>query len=223
MNARKRAFDVAASSAGLVLLSPLMAILAVLIARDGGPVFFLQERVGRHGRPFRIVKLRTMRHDAERCGLQITVGNDQRITGIGAWLRRTKLDELPQLLNVFKGEMSIVGPRPEVPRYVACYDGQQRRVLESVPGLTDPASLAYRDESDLLGGVVDPELFYIHELMPEKISINLEYQSRATLRSDLGIVLRTMSTMLPQLRGSIRSAGSRTRNSYNREPARQDR
>jgi lipopolysaccharide/colanic/teichoic acid biosynthesis glycosyltransferase len=190
----KRPLDVTASFVGLVILSPLFALIAVLIKLEGdGPVFFRQDRVGRAGRSFRIWKFRTMRADAERHGGPLTVGNDPRITEVGHALRRYKLDELPQLLNVLAGEMSLVGPRPEVARYVALYTADQRRVLELVPGITDPASIAYRDEAAVLAGHSDAETVYVNEVMPAKIRLNLEYAGRATLGSDLLLILQTIA------------------------------
>lgn len=159
---------------------------------DKGPVFFRQERVGYKGRPFRIWKFRTMVVDAEKIGKPLTVGRDPRITRVGYWLRKFKLDELPQLFNVLVGEMSLVGPRPEVPKYVALYTPEQRKVLDLVPGITDPASIKYRDESEILGRSPDPDRTYLEEIMPEKIRLNLEYAAHATVWSDFIIVLKTL-------------------------------
>lgn len=193
MTPAKRLFDLAAAGTGLLVLAPLLAaIAAVILVEDGRPVFFRQERVGRDGRPFRIWKFRTMVRDAERRGTAITVGRDPRITRIGHWLRRFKLDELPQLWNVVRGEMSLVGPRPEVPRYVALYTPEQRRVLALVPGITDPASIAYRDEAALLAESDDPERLYVERIMPDKIRINLDYAARRSLWSDLRVILETL-------------------------------
>jgi lipopolysaccharide/colanic/teichoic acid biosynthesis glycosyltransferase len=190
----KRVFDIAASGVGLVLLSPLFAAIAVAVKLDSpGPVFFRQERIGRGGVPFRMWKFRTMVADAERRGGALTVGDDPRITGIGRALRHYKLDELPQLLNVFAGEMSLVGPRPEVARYVAGYSANERRVLDLVPGVTDPASLEYRDEAAVLAEHTDPERAYVELIAPRKVRLNLEYAARATRRSDLTIILRTIA------------------------------
>lgn len=192
----RRAFDASAAAAGLVLLSPLFVIAAIAIRRGSpGSVFFRQERVGRDGTPFRIVKFRTMRQDAEASGRQITVGADPRITRVGAFLRRSKLDELPQLINVVRGEMALVGPRPEVPRYVAHYDAGQRRVLDVRPGITDPASVAYRDENALLGAADDPDEVYLREVMPAKLAMNLDYLQRRTLLSDVGVILATVARL----------------------------
>jgi lipopolysaccharide/colanic/teichoic acid biosynthesis glycosyltransferase len=185
--------DVTASLAGLVLLSPVLAAIAAAIKLDTpGTVFYRQERVGRAGVPFRIWKFRTMVAGAASLGSALTVGDDSRITEVGRLLRRFKLDELPQLANVLTGEMSLVGPRPEVPRYVALYTEAQRRVLDLVPGITDPASIAYRDEATLLAQRADPEAAYVQEIMPDKIRLNLEYAGRASVRSDLGLIWRTI-------------------------------
>ena len=189
----KRAFDLLAASLGLVVLAPLFALLAIAIrATSPGPVFFRQERVGLNGRPFRIIKFRTMRQDAEAVGGQLTVAGDVRVTRVGAALRRWKVDELPQLINVVLGEMSLVGPRPEVPRYVTHYDERQRRVLSVRPGITDPASIAFRDESDVLGRAADPEATYLHEVMPRKLEMNLAYLEQRGFASDLIVILATL-------------------------------
>ena len=189
----KRAFDLLAASLGLVVLAPLFALLAVAIrATSPGPVFFRQERVGLDGRPFCIIKFRTMRQDAEAIGGQLTVSGDPRVTRLGVALRHWKVDELPQLINVVRGEMSLVGPRPEVPRYVAHYDEHQRRVLSVRPGITDPASIAFRDESDVLSRAADPEATYLREVMPRKLEMNLAYLERRGLASDLGVILATL-------------------------------
>jgi lipopolysaccharide/colanic/teichoic acid biosynthesis glycosyltransferase len=199
MKPAKRAFDLIASAAGLLVLSPLfVAVAAAVKIGDGGPVFFRQERVGRGGRVFRMWKFRTMVADADRDGVLLTIGADRRITPVGRVLRRVKLDELPQLFNVIAGNMSLVGPRPEVARYVALYTPEQRRVLELVPGITDPASLKYRDESRLLGEAADPEREYVHEVMPDKVRINLEYADRATVLGDVRLILATLLALLPR-------------------------
>ncbi|MDP6444426.1 MAG: sugar transferase [Pirellulaceae bacterium] len=188
----KRAFDIAVSLFLLLVIWPLLLVIAAAIAVTGGaPVFFRQVRVGRHGKHFRIWKFRTMIRDAEQAGRQLTVGRDARITRVGAVLRATKFDELPQLLNVLAGEMSLVGPRPEVPRYVAEYTDRQRDVLKLTPGVTDPASIRYFRESDLLAEADDPEAVYIDEIMPEKIRLNLEYAERSSVTADVGVLVRT--------------------------------
>lgn len=197
MTAAKRTLDLLGASVGVVLLSPLFLILAVLVkTADGGPVFFRQERVGYRGRPFRMWKFRTMVPDAATRGLPLTVGHDPRVTRVGAWLRRLKLDELPQLFNVLVGDMTLVGPRPEVPRYVASYGAAERRVLELVPGVTDEASVRYVDESAMLAAAADPERVYTEEIVPEKIRVNLAYATRATVWTDVGVILATLSRLL---------------------------
>ena len=182
----------------LTLLSPLFLIMAVAIAASSGrPVLFRQVRIGLEGRPFRLLKFRTMRTDADG-GLPITGSGDPRVTPLGRLLRASKLDELPQLVNVVRGEMSFVGPRPEVPRYVARYTVEQRRVLEVRPGLTDPASVLFRDEEALIGSVPEGqrETFYLETVLPKKLRMNLEYIDRATVTYDLALVLRTIRIVL---------------------------
>lgn len=194
MTLAKRSFDLAASIGGLIVLSPLMLVIAILVkAEDGGSVFFTQERIGRVGRPFRLWKFRTMVPGASARGPLLTATGDSRVTRIGAWLRTQKLDELPQLFNVLRGEMTMVGPRPEVAKYVEMYTNEQRDVLQFVPGITDRASILFANESDLLAAHEDPERFYIEKVVPEKIRINLEYANKATPVSDLGVVLETIS------------------------------
>ncbi|MET0334218.1 MAG: sugar transferase [Rhizobacter sp.] len=187
----KRLFDIVLSAAGLLLLSPLLLAIAVWVKLDSpGPVFFRQERIGRHGVPFRIHKFRTMLHGGQ--GAQITVGADRRITRAGAFLRRTKLDELPQLIDVLQGAMSLVGPRPEVPRYVAMYPVELRnKVLSVRPGITDVASLEYRNESECLAQAADPEHEYVHVVMPAKLALAARYVDQASLAFDLRLILRT--------------------------------
>jgi lipopolysaccharide/colanic/teichoic acid biosynthesis glycosyltransferase len=194
----KRAFDLTAALLGLVLLSPLLLALALWVKLDSpGPVFFRQERVGRGGRLFRIHKFRTMAHDAACAGLPLTVGQDERITRAGRFLRRHRLDELPQLLDVLRGEMSLVGPRPEVPRYVAHYPEHLREKLLSVrPGLTDPASLAHLDESERLGRSSDPERTYVEEILPAKLRQAEHYVEHASLTQDLRVLWRTLCTLM---------------------------
>lgn len=202
MKTSKRVFDLCLAIPGLLLLAPLFLLIALLIKLDdGGPVFFRQERVGYRGRRFRIWKFRTMRVDAERQG-SLTVGDDPRITRAGRWLRKFKLDELPQLINVILGEMSLVGPRPEVPKYVALYGEAELPVLDLVPGITDPASIAFRNESEILGRALDPETMYVESIMREKIRINLEYAGKATVWTDFLVILRTLQVLLkPGSRG----------------------
>ncbi len=189
----KRIFDLSLCIPGLMVIWPVLLIIIFFIRRDGGQtVFFRQERVGLAGKPFRIWKFRTMVEDAEKLGRQLTVGADTRITPIGHWLRKTKLDELPQLFNVLFGEMSFVGPRPEVPNYVHLYSEEQKQVLKLKPGITDLASIQFRDESELLSQSSDPEKTYIEEIMPEKIRINLEYAKKANVFTDLNVILKTL-------------------------------
>jgi lipopolysaccharide/colanic/teichoic acid biosynthesis glycosyltransferase len=193
MTRAKRTFDLVSAGLGVVLLAPLLALLALLVkTEDGGPVFFRQERVGHRGRPFCIWKFRTMVPEAEGQGLPLTVGGDPRVTRIGAWLRRLKLDELPQLFNVLVGDMTLVGPRPEVPRYVASYGAAERRVLELVPGITDEASIRYADESTMLATAADPERVYVDQIVPEKIRLNLAYAARATMWADIRVIVATL-------------------------------
>ncbi len=200
----KRAVDLLLSLAGLALVWPLMALAALWVKVDSpGPALFRQERVGRHGRSFHILKFRTMRPDDGK-GRQITVGADPRITRSGHWLRATKLDELPQLFNVIKGEMSFVGPRPEVPRYVAFYTPEERRVLELRPGITDLASIKYRHESELLARSADPERTYVDEVMRDKLRINLDYAARAGLWADVGVIVLTLRALLRRTDASAR-------------------
>jgi lipopolysaccharide/colanic/teichoic acid biosynthesis glycosyltransferase len=189
----KRAFDLLLAGLGLLVLSPAFIVAAIAIKLDSrGPVFFLQERMGRNFRPFRIYKFRTMVADADRQGGQLTVGSDPRVTRVGRWLRQTKIDELPQLINVLLGDMSLVGPRPEVPRYVEMYRDEYAPVLSVRPGLTDPASVKYRDEASILAASRDPEQEYVHRILPDKIALARDYVARATFSSDLIVLTRTL-------------------------------
>ena len=191
----KRLFDMAASGIGLLLLAPLLLVLAVWIKCDSaGPVFFLQERVGRGGKLFRIIKFRSMRQN--NAGLQITVGEDARITRSGRFIRAYKLDELPQLINVLLGDMSLVGPRPEVPRYVALYPADVREEVLSVrPGMTDLASVQYRSESDLLAASSDPELTYTTVILPAKLALYQQYVRQRSLWLDVRIIGMTLGIL----------------------------
>lgn len=195
----KSIFDRVAGLLGIIGFAPVLGVLALLVkAGDGGSVLFTQERVGRNGEPFRIFKFRSMTErpvDAAG-GPEVTASGDARITPVGRFLRKTKLDELPQLFNVLRGEMSFVGPRPEVPRYVKYYTEEQREVLAVRPGLTDWATLQFRNEEELLAGREDPETFYIEEVMPEKLRLSREYLERATFCSDLGILWLTFLRVL---------------------------
>ena len=194
----KRIFDLLVASLALLLLSPLMLAIALAIKLDSrGPVFFRQQRVGRHGVPFRIHKFRTMVADAAQRGPALTVGGDARITRLGHWLRRTRLDELPQLIDVLAGRMSLVGPRPEVPQYVAHYPADLRaRALAVRPGITDPSSLLYLDEAELLARAADPEREYIEVILPRKLQCAADYAARAGLLSDCGVLLRTLRLLV---------------------------
>lgn len=192
----KRVFDLVLAAVGLAILLPALFAIALAIALcDGRPVLFQQERIGWRGKPFFIHKFRTMRPDPTLASRQLTIGGDPRVTWLGQVLRKSKLDELPQLFNVLAGEMSFVGPRPEVPRYVAQYTAEERRVLDVLPGITDAASLRFFNESDLLSGVENPEQTYVDEIVPEKIRLNLAYAARASLLSDLGILFQTFARM----------------------------
>jgi len=193
----KRLFDLIASLLFLVLLSPVFLILmiAVLLSSPGG-AFYMQERIGKNSVPFKLFKFRTMKVNAEKRG-QLTVGErDNRITNVGYFLRKYKLDELPQLFNVLLNQMSIVGPRPEVQRYVSLYNEEQMKVLEVKPGLTDLASLEYIDENRILGQAEDPEKTYIEEIMPKKLSLNLEYIEKQSFLFDLKIIFSTIGKIL---------------------------
>lgn len=193
----KRLFDLVVSLIVVVLMAPLFAVLAIWIKCDSrGPVFFRQVRVGRGGRNFRIIKFRTMHTGAESAGPQITIGVDPRITDCGAALRRYKFDELPQFLNVLAGQMSIVGPRPEVPRYVDTYaDDMRRIVLSRKPGITDPASIRFRAESEVLKRSADPERTYVEEIIPLKLRISAEYIERQNFWSDIGVIMKTLTVL----------------------------
>ena len=194
----KRLFDLFGAATALLLLSPLLLLTALWIRLDSpGPVFYRQERVGRHGVCFRIHKFRTMRAGA--AGLPLTVGDDPRITRAGAFLRRTRLDELPQLIDVLRGAMSLVGPRPEVPRYVAHYPPDLRaRALAVRPGITDPASLDFIDEATLLARAADPEREYIDVILPAKLRRAADYAENASLATDLALLWRTLRVLLKQ-------------------------
>ncbi|HWP58326.1 MAG TPA: sugar transferase [Candidatus Acidoferrales bacterium] len=189
----KRAFDIVASLAGLIALAPLFAVVAVLIKLDSpGPVFFRQERIGKRFRPFLIYKFRTMVKEAPQRGLAITVGEDPRITRLGRILRRTKIDELPQLWNVLKGDMTLVGPRPELARYVELFREDYEEILKVKPGLTDLASLKYSDEAGILGRSPNPETEYVRRLLPDKIALAKQYVRRASFAYDLSLIFKTI-------------------------------
>lgn len=190
----KRLFDMLASGIGLLVLAPILLGISLAIKLEShGPVFFRQERVGRFGKTFRIHKFRTMVTDAERRGLQITVGADARVTKVGTVLRKYKLDELAQLIDVFVGDMSLVGPRPEVPRYVACYPAEAREIVLSVkPGITDRASIEYKDENEILGKAADPHMAYVDEVLPVKIRYYIDYVQNRSFWGDIRIIFATL-------------------------------
>jgi len=206
----KRFFDILCSSLGLLLLLPLGIMISLFIKfADGGPIFYGQSRIGQFGRPFRIWKFRSMVVNAESLGVPLTKREDLRITRIGRFLRKTKLDELPQLWNVVVGDMSLVGPRPEVPRYVQRYTPSQREILNLKPGITDLASIVFRDEESLLCGVDNMEEFYIRYCIPKKIELNRQYAAHAGLLSDARIILRTLYTIaLGSTKRAVRPPGA---------------
>ena len=199
----KRTFDIVAALAGLVLFSPVLLLAAVAIRADSvGPIIFRQRRVGRYFQPFLIYKFRTMRHEVDS-RRAITVDGDAPVTRVGRWLRASKADELPQLFNVLRGDMSIVGPRPEVPRYVELFRQEYRAVLRVRPGLTDPAAVKYRDESALLSRARDPEAEYVRRILPDKIRLSTDYVRHASLLLDVQVVVRTLVALLPGSRGAL--------------------
>jgi lipopolysaccharide/colanic/teichoic acid biosynthesis glycosyltransferase len=192
----KRLFDIVVSLAGLVLLFPLLLLVAVLVKADSsGPIFFRQERMGRRFCPFLIYKFRTMVWDAWGKGWTITVGNDPRITRVGRLLRATKIDELPQLINVFKGEMSLVGPRPELRQFVELFQRDYQAILRVRPGITDLASLKYRDEAHVLGNAESAEEEYIQYILPDKISLAKDYLQRSSFLFDLSLIFKTLLSL----------------------------
>ena len=195
----KRIFDVTASGLGLLLLSPLFLIVAIWIRLDSpGPVFYRQTRVGRYNKDFRLLKFRSMCIGSDKKGLITVGGRDPRVTRSGYWIRKYKLDELPQLINVFKGDMSLVGPRPEVRKYVDLYTPEQLHVLDVRPGITDMASIRYRNENELLEQATDPEQFYRDTVMQDKLRINLEYISDHSFFKDIKIILMTFKAVVTE-------------------------
>ncbi len=193
----KRVFDVVASGLGLVALSPLFAILAIWIKLDSrGPVFYRQIRVGKGNHDFRLFKFRSMRPDSDRQGLITVGGHDPRVTRSGYYIRKYKLDELPQLINVFIGDMSLVGPRPEVRKYVDMYTPAQMRVLSVRPGITSLASIRYRNENEILAEAEDPDRCYIERVMPDKLAIDLEYVGKASLWNDIKLIFSTFREII---------------------------
>ncbi len=187
-----RLFDICFSTVGLIILSPLFLILAIWIKLDSsGPVFYKQIRVGKDNKDFKLFKFRSMVTNADKKGLITVGGRDPRVTRSGYFIRKYKLDELPQLINVFKGDMSLVGPRPEVRRYVDMYDENQRKVLTVKPGITDYASIEYIDENEILGKAEEPEKVYIEKIMPEKIKYNMKYINNRSVKEYFKIVFLT--------------------------------
>lgn len=193
----KRAFDILYSFLGLTVLSPVLLVVSVLVAvTSPGGVFFRQERIGKDGKPFRIFKFRSMRKD--NAGLKITTGNDSRITPVGRFLRKSKIDELPQLINVLVGDMSFVGPRPEVADYVNLYTPYQRQVLLVRPGITGLASIRFRNENDLLTASDDPNRTYVEQIMPRKIDLDLEYIPHASVFYDIKLIFQTFAVVIKE-------------------------
>ena len=195
----KRFFDVVASWIGLILLSPLFIILTIWIKCDSiGPVFYKQVRVGRNNMDFQLFKFRSMRVGSDKKGLITVGGHDPRITRSGYYIRKYKLDEFPQLINVFKGDMSLVGPRPEVRKYVDMYTEEQMHVLDVRPGITDLASIRYRNENELLERVNDPDKYYVEVIMPDKLRINLEYVARHSFTFDIRLIFQTFRAIVSE-------------------------
>lgn len=193
----KRFFDIVASGLGLICLSPLFAILAIWIKTDSkGPVFFRQMRVGKNNRDFSLYKFRSMRPDSDKAGLITVGGHDPRVTRSGYYIRKWKLDEFPQLINVLKGDMSLVGPRPEVRKYVNLYTPDQMKVLSVRPGITSMASIRYRNENEILASAEDPDRCYIEQVMPDKLNIDLEYVEKANLMNDIKLIFSTVKEII---------------------------
>ncbi|HIZ85324.1 MAG TPA: sugar transferase [Candidatus Coprenecus stercoravium] len=193
----KRIFDIIISGLGLLILSPLFLILAIWIKYDSpGPVFYRQTRVGKNNKDFRIFKFRSMKIGSDKLGLITVGGHDPRVTTSGYYIRKYKLDELPQLINVFIGDMSLVGPRPEVRKYVDMYNSEQLHVLDVRPGITDMASIRYRNENEILEQAKNPEKYYCDVIMQDKLRINLEYVSHHTFLGDIKIIVQTLKTII---------------------------
>lgn len=189
----KRLFDLIISLALIVILAPVWIVLFLIIVADSrGGAFYLQRRVGQGGRDFNIIKFRTMHPDSERHGFLTIGGNDKRVTNAGQWLRKYKLDELPQLVNVLKGDMSLVGPRPEVRKFVVLYNDDQKKVLDVKPGITDYASILYANENEILGKSANPEKDYIEFIMPAKLALNRKYIDEANIATDIRIIFLTI-------------------------------
>lgn len=195
--AAKRLFDVAASAVALLILSPFLLLLALTVKLDSpGPVFYRQVRVGRYGKDFRIFKFRTMVQDADRIGPPLTMGKDPRVTRVGRMIRRFRLDEFSQLLNVLGGSMSLVGPRPEVRRYVDAYTQEYLATLLIRPGITAPSSIAFKDEDKILNSGGDPERTYIEKILPPKMELNLKYMEKISLLGDIKILFQTVAAVI---------------------------
>lgn len=193
----KRLFDIFFSSIGLIIIFPFFIIIALLIVIDSpGGIFYKQIRVGKGNTDFYLFKFRSMRTDSDKKGLLTVGGRDSRITRMGYFIRKYKIDELPQLINVLLGDMSLVGPRPEVRKYVEMYTVEQKKVLSVKPGITDYASIEYSNENELLGKAEDPEAVYIHEIMPAKLKLNLKYIAEQGLATDFKIIFRTIRKIL---------------------------
>jgi lipopolysaccharide/colanic/teichoic acid biosynthesis glycosyltransferase len=193
----KRLFDILLAVIGIVILLPLLIVIALLITIDSkGGIFYIQQRIGKNGKPFGLYKFRTMHTDADKKGLLTVGGRDPRITKTGYWLRKYKLDELPQLFNVLKGDMSIVGPRPEVKKYTDLYNDEQRKVLSVKPGITDYASIEYVDENELLAKAENPEETYVNIIMPHKLELNKKYIENNNLITDIKIILLTIKKII---------------------------
>jgi lipopolysaccharide/colanic/teichoic acid biosynthesis glycosyltransferase len=193
----KRVFDIVVSFIGLLFLSPIIIVVAGLLKLDGGPVMFRQERVGLRGKRFKIFKFRSMATNNSKHGVQITAENDTRITSLGRLLRKAKLDELPQLFNVLQGDMSIVGPRPEVPRYVALWPEEDRKKILSIrPGITDYATLYYHDEQAVLAHAKDPEKAYVQDIVPHKLELYQDYVRDRNVGLDVRLILATLARMI---------------------------
>jgi lipopolysaccharide/colanic/teichoic acid biosynthesis glycosyltransferase len=189
----KRTFDILVAAIGLILFAPLFLVIAILVKFDSnGPIFFRQQRIGRNFRAFEIYKFRTMVQEASQLGKAITYGDDSRITRAGRLLRKAKLDELPQLINVLKGEMSFVGPRPEVPQYVELFRRDYTEILTVRPGITDLASLKYRDEAALLGKAENPEEEYVSRVLPDKIRLAKDYLKHSSFCFDVAVIVKTL-------------------------------
>jgi lipopolysaccharide/colanic/teichoic acid biosynthesis glycosyltransferase len=211
----KRTFDIIAAAIGLLLFAPLFLVIALVIKLDSvGPVFFRQTRIGRSFQPFEIFKFRTMVQEAPLLGKPITCGNDSRITRAGQFLRKAKLDELPQLMNVLKGDMSFVGPRPEMPQYVELFRRDYVDILTVRPGITDPASLKYRDEAALLGKAENPEEEYVRRVLPDKIQLAKDYLQHSSLCFDVAVILKTLFRIV-----RISNISHRTRHSGINDPS----